>query len=624
MIEMIDRIKNADLKELEKIAADTRKKMVETVSKRGGHLASSLGTVELTIALLKVFDLPKDKVIWDVGHQSYAYKMLTDRSENFDTLRTFGGISGFPKISESKYDFFGTGHGGTSISAALGMREAMRMKSDGSKVISVIGDGAITSGLALEAMNNVDRFGRNTITILNDNDMFISTSVGALSKWFSRKLSGQKYSSARTEIKQLISKLPPIFHGDKIVEIIRKTINSSKSLLTPGILFEGFGYQYVGPIDGHNIGELIETLQDLKHNNEPVLLHVHTIKGKGYKFAEENPRKFHGIAPFDIKTGEMKKPASPSFTAYLADYLPRLFRRHSNLVAITAAMPDGTGLWKLQETYPSRVFDVGMSEGHAVTFASGLAAGGLRPIVAIYSTFLQRAFDNIVHDVALQNLPVTFLIDRAGLVGEDGATHHGLFDLAYFRMIPNMTVMAPRDESEMARMIEFSLALHSPVAIRYPRGSGLGKRASNRLTPLKNCTGELLKNGKDKIMIIGIGITTVFALEAAEKLEKAGLSPFVYDLKFVKPLPEELFELIKKYGIKHIVTVEDGIAAGGAGSAVLEKLSGLGVDMHCTILGIKDTFSTHGTQKELRKAEKIDSESIFDAVIKTINDISCN
>ena len=618
MTDMIERIKKADLKELERIAAETRKKMVETVSKRGGHLASSLGTVELTIALLKVFDLPHDKVIWDVGHQSYAYKMLTDRWENFDTLRTLGGISGFPKISESKYDFFGTGHGGTSISAGLGMREAMRMKNDSSKIISVIGDGAITSGLALEAMNNVDRFGRNTITILNDNDMFISTSVGALSKWFSLKLSGQKYSSARAEIKQLISKLPPIFHGDKIVDIIRKTLNSSKSLLTPGILFEGFGYQYVGPIDGHDIGELIETLNDLKPNGEPILLHIHTVKGKGYKFAEDDPRKFHGIAPFDIKTGEMKKPSLPSFTGYLTDYLPRLFRRHSNLVAITAAMPDGTGLWKLQETLPSRVYDVGMSEGHAVTFASGLAAGGLRPIVAIYSTFLQRAFDNIVHDVALQNLPVTFLIDRAGLVGEDGATHHGLFDLAYCRIIPNMTVMAPRDESEMARMIEFALSLHSPVAIRYPRGSGSGKRASNRLVPLKTCTGEMLKNGHDKIMIVGVGIASVFALEAAEKLEKSGISPFVYDLKFVKPLPEELFELIKKHGIKHIVTVEDGIAAGGAGSAILEKLSSLKMNTGCAILGIQDGFSTHGTQKELRKAEGIDADRIVEVITEII------
>jgi len=612
---MIEKIKNADLKELEKIAEETRQKMVETVSKRGGHLASSLGTVELTIAILKVFNLLQDKVIWDVGHQSYAYKMLTDRSENFDTLRTLGGISGFPKISESQFDFFGTGHGGTSISAGLGMREAMRMKSDRSKVISVIGDGAITSGLALEAMNNVDRFGRNTITILNDNDMFISTSVGALSKWFSRKLSGQKYSSAREEIKQLISKLPPIFHGDKIVDIIRKTINSSKSLLTPGILFEGFGYQYVGPIDGHNIEELIETLNDIKHNSEPVLLHIHTMKGKGYKFAEENPRKFHGIAPFDIKTGEIKNPSSPSFTAYLADYLPRLFRRHSNLVAITAAMPDGTGLWKLQETFPSRVYDVGMSEGHAVTFASGLAAGGLRPMVAIYSTFLQRAFDNIVHDVALQNLPVTFLIDRAGLVGEDGATHHGLFDIAYLRMIPNMIVMAPRDECEMARMIEFSLSLSSPVSIRYPRGCGLGKRSSNRLVPFKTCNGELLRRGKNKIMIVGVGIATVFALEAAEKLEKEGISPFVYDLKFVKPLPEELFELIEKYEIKHIVTVEDGITAGGAGSAVLENLSARKMETKCTILGIKDSFSTHGTQKELRRIEGIDAESIVKTVL---------
>ena len=614
---MIDKIKQADFEELVIIAEETRKKMVETVSKRGGHLASSLGTVELTIALLKVFDLSQDKVIWDVGHQSYAYKMLTDRGDKFDTLRTLGGISGFPKISESKFDFFGTGHGGTSISAGLGMREAMRMRGNRSKVISVIGDGAITSGLALEAMNNVDRFGRNTITILNDNDMFISTSVGALSKWFSRKLSGQKYSSARTEIKQLISKLPPIFHGDKIVEIIRKTINSSKSLLTPGILFEGFGYQYVGPIDGHNIEELVETLNDIKHNSEPVLLHIHTVKGKGYRFAEENPRKFHGISPFDIKTGETVKPSSSSFTTYLADYLPRLFRRHSKLVAITAAMPDGTGLWKLQEAYPSRVYDVGMSEGHAVTFASGLAAGGLRPMVAIYSTFLQRAFDNIVHDVALQKLPVTFLIDRAGLVGEDGATHHGLFDLAYCRMIPNMTVMAPRDESEMARMIEFSLTLHSPAAIRYPRGSGLGKRASNRLVPLKACSGEMMLEGKSKIMIVGIGITTVFAMKAAEILKNEKIFPFVYDLKFVKPLPDELFELIKKHGITHVVTVEDGIAAGGAGSAILEELSFRAMETKCTVLGVRDTFSTHGSLTELRKMEGIDADSIVKAVKKT-------
>ena len=611
---MIERIKQADSQELIEIAAETRKKMVETVAKRGGHLASSLGTVELTIALLKVFDLPKDKIIWDVGHQAYAYKMLTDRWGNFDTLRTYGGISGFPKISESKYDFFGTGHGGTSISAGLGMREALRMRNDGAKVISVIGDGAITSGLALEAMNNVDRFGKNTITILNDNDMFISTSVGALSKWFSRKLSGQKYSAARNEIKQLISKLPPIFHGEKIVDIIRKTLNSSKSLLTPGILFEGFGYQYVGPIDGHNIEELVETLNDLKPNGEPVLLHIHTVKGKGYRFAEENPRKFHGIAPFEIETGEMKKPASPSFTGYLADYLPRLFRRHSNLVAITAAMPDGTGLWKLQEAFPSRVYDVGMSEGHAVTFASGLAAGGLRPVVAIYSTFLQRAFDNIVHDVALQNLPVTFLIDRAGLVGEDGATHHGLFDIAYCRMIPNMTVMAPRDESEMARMIEFSLSLKSPVAIRYPRGNGSGKRSSNRLTPLRECSGEIMAEGNSKTMIVSVGIMTVYAMEAAEKLKKENIFPFVYDLKFIKPLPEDLFELIKQHGITHIVTVEDGIAAGGAGSALLEELSRRRIDSKCTILGVKDSFSTHGRQTELRTAEGIDAESIAGAV----------
>lgn len=612
---MIDKIKNSDAAGLKEIASEVREIMIDAVSKNGGHLASSLGAVELTIALLKVFDLPSDKIIWDVGHQSYSYKILTGRKEQFHTLRTMGGISGFPKRCESEYDFFGTGHGGTSISAGLGLREALKIRNANSKVISVIGDGAMTSGLALEAMNNVDETGKNTITILNDNDMFISTSVGSLSKWFSRALSGQKYSSARSEIKQIIAKLPPFFHGDKIIDLIRKTINSSKSLLTPGMLFEGFGYQYVGPIDGHNIEELIETLEDIKSNSEPVLLHVHTAKGKGYEPAEINPRKFHGVGPFDKITGETQPPSS-SFTGYLADYLPKLFKRHGNLVAITAAMPDGTGLNTLQNIYPSRVYDVGMSEGHAVTFAAGLAAGGSRPVVAIYSTFLQRAYDSIIHDVALQNLPVIFLVDRGGLVGDDGATHHGLFDMSYLRIIPNMTIMAPRDEHEMARMIEFAVnSVTGPVAIRYPRGSGSGKRHYNRLTPLKSIKGELLSAGKEPLMIVSIGHMAKIASEAVTKLDKKGTKVFHYDLRFIKPLPEELFEIIKKNKIDKIVTIEDGIMAGGAGSAIMEALSLRKMDVKCRIIGINDTFSTHGTQDELRKLEGLTSGKIVNAVM---------
>lgn len=610
---MIETVKNTDTAGLCRLADDVRNLMIDSVSCNGGHLASSLGTVELTIALLKVFDLEEDKIIWDVGHQAYAYKILTDRKERFHTLRTMGGISGFPKMSESKYDFFGTGHGGTSISAGLGLSEALKMRGLNSKVISVIGDGAMTSGLALEAMNNVDEYGRNTITILNDNDMFISTSVGALSKWFSRKLSGQKYSNARAEIKQILSKLPPFFHGEKIVEVIRKALNSSKTLLTPGILFEGFGYQYVGPIDGHNIEELVETLNDIKSNSEPVLLHVHTVKGKGCEFAQKNPGKFHGVGPFNRNTGEVS-PSSPSFTAYLSGYLPGLFKREPELVAITAAMPDGTGLSTLRKQMPERVYDVGMSEGHAVTFAAGLAAGGLRPVVAIYSTFLQRSLDNIIHDVALQNLPVIFLVDRAGLVGDDGPTHHGLFDISYLRMIPHMTVMAPRDEAEMARMIETALTVKGPVAIRYPRGSGTGKVPSSKLNALKYGKGELISKGNSEIMVVSTGIMDEPARRAVEMLKKKRKMVSHYDLKFIKPLPDELFEIILKNNITGVVSIEDGIVAGGAGSAILEELSARKMTVKCRIIGVNDTFSTHGTQKELRDLEGLTAENIMKAV----------
>jgi len=615
---MIEKVKKSNVKDLRLIAEEVREIIIDSVGQNGGHLASSLGTVELTIALLKVFNLPQDKIIWDVGHQAYPHKILTDRKDRFNTLRTLNGISGFPKISESKYDFFGTGHGGTSISAGLGYNEAAKLQKKNSTTISVIGDGAMTSGLAFEAMNNVAEYGSNTITILNDNDMFISTSVGSLSKWFSRKLSGQSYSMARKEIKQILSKLPPFFRGDKIVEVIRKALNSSKTLLTPGILFEGFGYQYVGPIDGHNIEELIETLEDIKSNSEPVLLHVQTVKGKGFEHSESNPRKFHGVGPFDVETGETKS-SSPSFTGYLSGYLPRLFRRDRSLVAITAAMPDGTGLSKLQQIFPHRVYDVGMSEGHAVTFAGGLAAGGMRPIVAIYSTFLQRALDSIIHDIALQNLPVIFLADRAGLVGEDGATHHGLFDISYFRMIPNMVVMAPKDEHEMARMIETAIEYKKgPVVIRYPRGGGQGKKLYSRMKPINFGEGKLLSNGKEKLMIVSVGIMTVTAEEAITKLEKQGISVYHYDLKFIKPLPEKLFEIIKKKKIDKIVTIEEGIIAGGAGSAILEELSARDMDVKCRLIGVNDTFSTHGTQHELRKKEGLTSTKIVSTVKKML------
>ncbi len=611
---MLDVIKKSSVHELAAIAEETRDLIIKTCARNGGHIAPSLGTVELTLAMLKVFSVPEDKVIWDVGHQAYAYKILTDRKERFHTLRTLDGISGFPKIAESPYDFFGTGHGGTSISAALGLKEALRRQNRDSKVIAVIGDGAMTSGLALEAMNHAEQHGKNVITVLNDNEMFISTGVGALSSWFSRKLSGQTYSTMRNEIKSILSGLPPIFRGERIIEIIRKALETSKSLLTPGILFEGFGYQYVGPIDGHNLDLLIETFNDLKHNEEPVLLHVHTKKGKGYEPAEKNPRHFHGVGPFDLKTGIPSKISGPNFTEYLGQYLPGLFERNLELVASTAAMPDGTGLSKLQNLMPERVYDVGMSEGHAVTFAAGLAAGGTVPLVAIYSSFFQRAFDNIIHDVALQHLPVILMFDRAGIVGEDGATHHGIFDMAFLRIIPNMTVMVPRDELEMTRMLELAVTLKSPVAIRYPRGTGVGPHFQRKVQPQPLAKGELLREGKSPVLITAFGPSVYNALEAAKLLEKEGVDASVYDVKFVKPLPEDLFNLIKRKKYRAVVTVEEGVSAGGAGSAVLEELARQGIRTAVGIVAIDDFFPLHGSQKEIRHICGLDAPAIAQKV----------
>ncbi|MCK5808358.1 1-deoxy-D-xylulose-5-phosphate synthase [bacterium] len=605
--------------DLEEIAKIVRERIVSVTSKNGGHVAPSLGTVELTVALLSVFNLKEDHIIWDVGHQSYAYKILTGRDDRFDTLRKLGGISGFPNRSESPFDLFGTGHGGTSISAGLGLKEAMTRAEKEGKQISIIGDGAMTSGLAFEAMNHVEELGKNHVTILNDNDMFISTGVGALSRWFSRTMTGPTYASIRSEIKDILHNLPPFFRGPRIIKIIQKALNSSKSLLTPGMLFEGFGYQYVGPIDGHNINELVETFRDIKDNNEPLLIHVVTIKGKGYPPAENNPRKFHGVAPFNKKTGEII-PSGPSFTAYLKEYLPHLFKRDKKLVAITAAMPDGTGLSKLQELAPDRVYDAGMSEGHAVTFAAGLAAGGLHPVVAIYSTFLQRALDNIVHDVALQNLPVIFLVDRGGLVGDDGGTHHGLFDISYLRMIPNITLMAPRDEHQMVRMIEAAVLMDSPVAIRYPRGTGSDQKNYTHVSPLP-LKGEWLVKQKTEYhtVIISVGSMVREAKKAVKMVGDEGIDVALYDLRIIKPLPNELFEELKQMKVSRIVTVEEGIVAGGAGSAIMEELAQREMNISLFPIGVEDTFSTHGTQQQLREMEGLTADDIANAVKRGLN-----
>ncbi len=616
---MLEQIKNASYEDLERIATETRSLIIATCAKNGGHLAPSLGTVELTLALLKVFDLERDRIVWDVGHQAYAYKILTDRKERFHTLRTFGGISGFPKRSESPYDFFGTGHGGTSISAALGIKEALYARGGQGKVIAVIGDGSMTSGLAFEGMNNIERLGRNVLTVLNDNDMFISTSVGGLSRWFSRKLTGHAYAGLRAEVKSILSHLPPFFRSDRIIEIVRKALESSKSLLTPGILFEGFGFQYVGPIDGHNLRELVETLEDIKPNEEPILLHVHTKKGKGYVPAEENPRLFHGIGPFDRATGIPYKSSKSGFTEYLSRYLPPLFRRDGRLVAITAAMPDGTGLAPLQKEMPERVYDVGMSEGHAVTFAAGLATEGLRPLVTIYSSFLQRAFDSIIHDVALQHLPVVFLVDRAGLVGEDGATHHGAFDLSYLRIIPNLTVVAPRNEREMVSAIERAIRSDGPWAIRYPRGSGTGVAFVSETEPLPVGRGEVLHLAKSPLLAVTVGLGDRYAIDALPDFEKEGITYSIYDLRYVKPLPEDLFSLIKKNRVGKVIVVEENAVAGGAGSAILEEFSRRGMTVQAELIGIPDHFIPHGTQAELREKFGLGPNAFREAVRRLVS-----
>ncbi|MFO7734999.1 MAG: 1-deoxy-D-xylulose-5-phosphate synthase [bacterium] len=612
---MLQKIKKMNVSELEALAGEVREQMIDVVSQNGGHIAPSLGTVELTIALLKCFDLPEDKIIWDVGHQSYAYKILTDRKDRFHTLRKKKGISGFPKISESSFDFFGTGHGGTSISASLGIKEALRRQDKLSKVVAVIGDGAMTSGLSFEAMNHAGDLGNNLITVLNDNDMFISTSVGTLSRWFSKKLSGSTYSVIRNEIKDIMNKLPAFFHGRRIIDIIRKTLESSKSLLTPGILFEGFGYQYVGPVDGHDIEELTETINDIKPNSSPVLLHVHTKKGKGYPPAEENPRKFHGLGPFEKESGKSIGKKSHSFTGYLSAYLPEMFLRNDSLVAITAAMPDGTGLQVLQKKMPDRVYDVGMSEAHAVTFAAGLASAGIRPLVAVYSTFLQRSVDSVIHDVALQKLPVVFLLDRAGIVGEDGSTHHGIFDIVYMRMVPGLTVLAPRDEVEMARMIEFAVKQPGPVSIRYPRKSAQGRRKFKKLNPVKKNRGEFLIKNKGKSLVVSVGVMAEPALIAAREVERKDISVSVYDLKFIKPLPEELFAYIEENNIEKVITVEEGVIAGGAGSAIAETLHAKNMNVEVKMIGIKDVFPLHGEQNEIRHDMGLSYEKIRDAII---------
>ena len=604
--------------ELNKLAADIREEIVKTVSKAGGHLAPSLGVVELTLALHYVFNTPSDKLIWDVGHQAYAHKLITGRRDQFHTLRQYKGISGFPKRSESPYDAFDTGHSSTSISAGLGIAIAKHLKKCKNRVISVIGDGSMTGGMAFEALNQAGHLDKNLIVVLNDNEMSISPNVGALSSFLSRKMTSKQVVRAKEEVKHLLKSFSNI--GENILQVLKKSEESFKGFFTPGMLFEALKFEYIGPIPGHQIENLIATFENVRDfSHGPVLIHVITKKGKGYAPAEENPGDYHGLGPFDIKTGApLPAPDSPiTYTRCFGDTLVHLADKEPKVVAITAAMPAGTGLMRFARRFPNRFFDVGIAEQHAVTFAAGLATEGLRPVVAIYSTFLQRALDQVIHDVCLQNLPVTFALDRGGVVGDDGPTHHGVFDLSYLRFIPNLVLMAPKDENELQHMLHTAIRHNGPAALRYPRGQGVGVELSDELMEIPIGKGEVLREGTD-ILLLPLGNRVYPALEAAQGLEKVGIDAAVINPRFVKPLDSDLIiEWARKTG--RVITVEDNACMGGFGSAVLELLAANNLShIRVNILGYGDRFLEHGTQEILWRKGHIDAPAIINAAMELI------
>jgi 1-deoxy-D-xylulose-5-phosphate synthase len=610
-------LKTLQRSELPQLAKEIRNVIIETVSRTGGHLAPSLGVVELAIALHYVFDPPKDKIIWDVGHQAYAHKLLTGRRERFHTLRQHGGLSGFTRMSESPYDAFSTGHASTSISAGLGMACGKSLKNEAGKVIAVIGDGSMTGGLAYEGLNQAGDLRKDLIVVLNDNEMSIARNVGVLSSFLSRKLSAKYFVALREELKEFLRSLPKF--GTDAYNLAKRTEESFKAFITPGMLFEAFNFNYFGPIKGHRLDHLIDTLENVKEMHTPVLFHVTTRKGKGYPPAERNPSYFHGVGCFEIKTGNgiESKEKAPTYTEVFGKTLIELAREDETIVAVTAAMPEGTGLKAFSEAFPERSFDVGIAEQHAVTFAAGMATEGFRPVVAIYSTFLQRAYDQLLHDVCLEAHPVVFALDRGGIVGEDGPTHHGLFDLSYLRSLPNMVVMAPKDENELRHMLKTALDHPGPVALRYPRGCGIGVPLEDEVCPLPIGKAEVLTTGTDAV-ILGIGVTVMVAIEAKKRLEDEHISVTVVNSRFVKPLDRELIASLARK-IPCVVTVEENVIQGGFGSAVLECLSDEGITGNRILrLGIGDTFVEHGSQKILRAKYGLDAAGIAKAVAELV------
>ncbi len=610
-------IRKLTVEELQILAQEIREFIIQTVSRTGGHLAPNLGVVELTLAIHYCFNTPKDVLIWDVGHQAYAHKVITGRRDRFHTLRQYGGISGFPRRDESPYDTLNTGHSSTSISAGLGMSVAKELLKREGKVICVIGDGSMTAGLAFEALNNAGHLDKDLIVILNDNEMSISRNVGALSSFLSRKLSAKFFIQLRKQVESFLESLPGI--GENILQLARRSEDSFKTFFTPGMLFQALKFDYLGPIKGHRLDRLIEVFNNVKLMDGPVLVHVLTQKGKGYQPAEKDPASFHGVGKFEIESGNSYSSKSPpSYTAIFGQTMIEIASENPRVCAITAAMPEGTGLLEFGKLFPDRFFDVGIAEQHAVTFAAGLALEGLIPVVAIYSTFLQRAYDQIIHDVCLQDLHVVFAIDRGGIVGEDGPTHHGAFDLSYLRLLPGITLMAPKDENELRHMLYTAINMKGPVAIRYPRSAGLGVDIDQDFMELSIGRGELLRDGEEMV-IFAIGSMVIPSLKAANILEKDfGLSAAVINARFVKPIDEELIYKWAKR-TRRVLTVEENVLNGGFGSSIIEYLSATDLtDIKIDRLGIPDKFIEHGARNILLEKLSLDTEGIIKRALRVL------
>ena len=610
------------LAELETLAGEIRELILTTVAKNGGHLAPSLGTVELTLALYSVFDFRRDKLVWDVGHQAYTHKILTGRRDTFHTLRTLGGITGFPKRAESPFDSFGVGHASTSIGAALGILIAEELKGKTNRVIAVIGDGALTGGMAFEALNHAGQLKKNLLVVLNDNEMSIDKNVGALSESLSKIRLKPQYHRAKKEFEDFVRNLPFRDVGEKILLAANSVKAGVTAAVFPGAIFEALGFNYIGPIDGHDLRGMKDIFSRVGVIDAPVLIHVRTTKGKGYAPAENSPEKFHGVGKFDKATGKvLKKPSPPSYTEIFSQAVIDCAARDEKIVAITAAMPSGTGLKKFSEKFPRRFFDVGIAEEHAVTLAAGMAAGGLKPVVAIYSTFMQRAYDQILHDICLQNLPVLLCLDRGGLVGEDGATHHGAFDLAYLRTIPNMNILAPKDENELRQMIFAALDKNFPVAIRYPRGAGLGVKIESEPQEISWGKAEVVEQGKSaEVTIFAVGTMVKTCVDAAKILREKKIFVDVINARFVKPIDTELMKKSAR-ATKLLVTCEEGTLAGGFGSAVAEFLADEKISTPLLRLGIADKFVEQGTRAELLNLCGLTPQKIAQRIHERLNDL---